>query len=89
MLFVDGCRADKSESIFRGLKKRKVELNKIKRFYVCGAYTDACVSATVEGLRNVLPDVEIRVLSKYCYTHGEAAQEFGIREMKQFGAKII
>ncbi len=57
---------DGSGEILKALKKHRF-LNKNK-FKVGGIYANICVSDTVNGLSKRLPEAEIEVLAKCCYT---------------------
>ena len=57
---------DGSSEIIDALKKYRF-LNKNK-FKVGGVYSNICVTDTVNGLDRKLPEAEIEVLAKCCYT---------------------
>lgn len=50
---------------------RKYPFLNTNKFKVSGVYSNICVSASIKGLSQRLPDSEIEVLTKCCYTDWE------------------
>ena len=58
---------DKGMAIYRRMSRDKVQMRG-SHFKVCGVNTDACVQATIRGLRTMFPGIDIYIERSACNT---------------------